>query len=593
MTLTPPRLVRYCQRLAALCLFFMAALLASPARAQAAVDAHSAVDAMALSALTRVSHLAQVLPEGDLKLSLDEVMTAFDAGQFSASVGHELTYSISSRPIWVRLAIDNSSKTPIPRALLIGASWLDRIEVFHLQGSELRQQWTTGDETAGIPYFKVGLSYVMPLTLSPGSNALYIRVQSHDPLVLTLRLARNEHLSDLRSDDTFYYGLLYGFLVAFILSNLLVRATLSWRRHVDYALYLLTYLVMNVSYTGRGAAWFWGDYPLISQYSILSAMVFLAFFGLRFARTALETARFAPRLDRWIAYAQGLALVLLYVAIALDSHLIQAWLAFVVLSAFVPIMLLLGVYMLRYQQLFSRYFLAAAALAMTGTLITEFAVWGFIPFTEITFHAMELGMVLDATILAMGLSHFVRDQQKKRVHAERLAITDALTEILNRRGFEEAALPHWLLTERHNRRMSVLMLDLDHFKKLNDTFGHALGDQVLFTFARLLMQCARRHDVVGRWGGEEFIIVLPETDATEAGMLAERIRQLTLELAIAPALPAGGLTVSIGISEYRVGQSLDELIKAADVALYAAKGGGRNCLAVSDVKTGIPRLVLA
>lgn len=154
-------------------------------------------------------------------------------------------------------------------------------------------------------------------------------------------------------------------------------------------------------------------------------------------------------------------------------------------------------------------------------------------------------------------------------NAEKNATLDALTGLYNRRYMEEIMTREFMNSRRHGRDLSVLMMDLDHFKRYNDTHGHQAGDSLLKGVAKIFRNTVREVDVVARYGGEEFLAILPETPPELAAMVAERIR-VTVE-------SGTGVTISIGIATYP-GDATDisELINNADTALYAAKGAGRN-----------------
>ncbi len=156
--------------------------------------------------------------------------------------------------------------------------------------------------------------------------------------------------------------------------------------------------------------------------------------------------------------------------------------------------------------------------------------------------------------------------------------TDALTGLANRRYFLEVLENIMSLTRRHQTPLTLIMADLDHFKVINDTYGHAGGDQVLKGFGALLQNTIRREDLAARLGGEEFIVALPHTDLSEALSIAERIR-LGLEEMKWEQIETQ-ITGSFGISQFRPEDTADSLIERADQALYRAKAAGRNRLMV-------------
>ncbi|MBK3736610.1 PAS domain S-box-containing protein/diguanylate cyclase (GGDEF)-like protein [Azospirillum brasilense] len=159
----------------------------------------------------------------------------------------------------------------------------------------------------------------------------------------------------------------------------------------------------------------------------------------------------------------------------------------------------------------------------------------------------------------------------------RLSITDPLTGVSNRRHFVEAAEQELTRARRHGRPVTLLMLDLDHFKSINDTHGHAVGDEALRTFTAAGRALLRENDLLGRTGGEEFAILLPDTDVAGARMVAERIRRRTAELAVPSGDQAVRFTVSIGVACCAAGtRDVDAMLSSADEALYRAKAAGRN-----------------
>ena len=171
----------------------------------------------------------------------------------------------------------------------------------------------------------------------------------------------------------------------------------------------------------------------------------------------------------------------------------------------------------------------------------------------------------------------LREQERLQKELTHMAMYDALTDILSRRALLEQAEVERQRTMRYGRDLSLLMIDIDHFKKVNDTYGHLFGDVVLKEVAQTLKEQTRRSDFVGRYGGEEFLIILPETSLDKALVLAEKLRRRVSEL----TFPVDGqvlkdVTISIGATEYEDDPNIDEFINRSDKWLYAAKQNGRN-----------------
>lgn len=172
-----------------------------------------------------------------------------------------------------------------------------------------------------------------------------------------------------------------------------------------------------------------------------------------------------------------------------------------------------------------------------------------------------------------------------------IAIRDDLTQVYNRRHLMQLLNRQKNLTDRGDHPFAVCLLDLDLFKRINDTYGHQAGDTVLVTVTEQLGRHMRSIDFLGRYGGEEFLLVLVDTDLQGALEVAERVRKLVGQLKF-PGLDGVHATVSAGIAEYQPGETIDELLERADRALYQAKKAGRNCVhAITYTATGEERTI--
>lgn len=172
-------------------------------------------------------------------------------------------------------------------------------------------------------------------------------------------------------------------------------------------------------------------------------------------------------------------------------------------------------------------------------------------------------------LLLSDITKIAKYEEKLRELAEK----DHLTKVYNRRMFESFLKHEMEKASRYGRPLSLIMFDIDHFKRINDTYGHQVGDEVLRRLADLVRRNLRKTDIFARWGGEEFMILLPEADISSASKLAERLRR-TVESADFGRV--GRITVSFGVTEMRRGDSLDAIISRVDRAVYEAKRKGRN-----------------
>ena len=168
--------------------------------------------------------------------------------------------------------------------------------------------------------------------------------------------------------------------------------------------------------------------------------------------------------------------------------------------------------------------------------------------------------------------------KKELEGVKQAAKTDMLTGLLNRRGLETAMAKSMKRADDTSNALTVIISDIDHFKRINDTYGHLIGDNVLKMLAKLLKEHIKGKDIAARFGGEEFLLVLPDTPLKGAFILAEQIRLKlkSMRWRTKSGDPMGAITMSLGVAQFRADDSLDSLLERADAALYHAKSNGRN-----------------
>lgn len=175
----------------------------------------------------------------------------------------------------------------------------------------------------------------------------------------------------------------------------------------------------------------------------------------------------------------------------------------------------------------------------------------------------------------------IRQDITSQKRLEELWMTDHLTGLHNRQSIDQLWEREIQRSVRYGDIFSVLLIDIDHFKRVNDNYGHLVGDELLFQFGQLLRSISRDTDHIGRWGGEEFVILIPNTNLSSAVLMAEKLRDTVDKFSFTTV---GHLTISIGLASYRNGMDQDELFMVADSALYQAKAKGRNRVEVGDIR---------
>jgi len=208
--------------------------------------------------------------------------------------------------------------------------------------------------------------------------------------------------------------------------------------------------------------------------------------------------------------------------------------------------------------------------------IAEPEIWGILEKHLLELHAANQ----KANTELMAAEEKLKNQEEQVLKIERKMRNDPLTGVLNRQAMEEDLSNEFSRSKRYNKVFGIVMADIDHFKKVNDTYGHSVGDEALKCFAKILKKCLREVDVIYRFGGEEFLILLPETNADPSLITALRLQKSVeshvMKSIIDPSLQLQ-ITASFGVSVYKDNdESYQDLMQRADQALYLAKENGRN-----------------
>ncbi|MGA7179560.1 MAG: diguanylate cyclase [Thiobacillaceae bacterium] len=563
-------------RLSSLLFLLFAVLLpGAPAASQSSIPA-TPISAMHTTKEAIGRHV-DYIKEADGRLTLEQVVAAWRDGKFTAGQTPFLNFGIGSQPVWIHFSVDNSAASPALLRMSVETAWLDQVDVYFRQGGTTAAEYHTGDRRPLATRPVDSRYYVFDHSFAPGVSDVFLRVETPDPMLLPIHLMPVDEAHAREMKEDYSYGFLYGFLFALLAYNAVLYTGMGDARYRAYALYLGAFLLMNASYTGHGFRWLWTDHYEWAQWSNPVLMVLYAASGLFFALRFLDTREHFPRMHKAVLVFLTVVGVLLLASVLMGSQLYALLLAFSVVLLFPVMMLGMGVFAARSGKKPAIYFLLAAIAAMVGAALTGLAVWGFIPTNIWTYRAVDIGIMVDATLLALALAYQFRVSQEERLRAEQLATLDPLTGINNRRAFHDKAAPIWNVAVRYNRNFSIILLDIDAFKRINDQYGHAVGDEVLKAMAKAMMKIIRDQDVLARWGGEEFILLLPETSLKEAVKLAERLRHAIADLRLDHIGAEVTISASIGVVERgKHHASLDAVISAADKYLYQSKETGRN-----------------
>ena len=371
----------------------------------------------------------------------------------------------------------------------------------------------------------------------------------------------------------------FAIMAAMAVMALLFAIQLRDIAFVYYAGYVLAYaliLAIQTGYVATPLEWAWvTDFPnawgrAATALSVLFATLFVA----RFA----ELAHYAPRM-RIAVLALGVTTGVLMVLGSLPI----AGLVFVASMVINPLLILGGPMILAASVLawwrgsrYAGFFLLGWTPLLAITVLGSAQIFGILPTWTWLGDSSLVAGALEALVLSLGLADRALALRRDRDIAQALADSDALTNVFNRRGLDRRVAHLVEGAHRQRRCLTLLFLDLDRFKALNDRHGHAAGDAALVAVARLMRSGMGVQDVLGRYGGEEFLAALPGCDLDSALAIAGRIREDLRALRIPLGSADDVLTASVGVAQLLRGDDAQALIERADRAMYLAKSAGGN-----------------
>ena len=508
---------------------------------------------------------------------------------FTPADGHRLNFGLVQGAVWLRFVVEAGSGCHEPVFLKLGNPFGNRVSVYRrLQGEGWSLEGSPRTPGPGDGPLRIRQAMV-PVDPVPERAVEYlVRVSGPGPVLAAPTIVSGRGLADEVGDRTLLGGLLAGGILSLaaycaVLARL-TRLRGMWAYSAS-ALALTLFYGIASGVFDRGLLWLLpaGQDPFaavqrVSGFAVALAALFHWFFvrGLLAADAASWRKPWhAALLFGWLAlalalpFAQAQAIALLSVAVTIAALL--------ALAAEIAAALRRG------HPLARATALAFGALAIAATGFVAMYL-GLLPWWPALIHATALGVWAEAILLSVAVGTQVRDLRgehqrlaERTQELSRLSQRDALTGLGNRRAYDRT-IPETLdRCRRAGAPVSLLMVDIDHFKEVNDRHGHGFGDQVIQALSVTITGCIRASDFAFRYGGEEFVLLLPGLAAARAMEVAERVRSGMRE-ARRPA-PDGTrpmVSVSIGVAQMRPGDTAETLFARADAALYRAKASGRD-----------------
>lgn len=562
----------------------------------AAVQAIAASQAMAAPPMVlegRDSYLlapsVEILRSPAEGLTLEQVRTPPWSTRFhTAHDTPTLRLGISRYPVWLRFRLNEISGDP-PYFLELDSSQIQNVDAYLAQassapgGEPVYREYFTGSARPVSSRPVAFRTFVLPLPPNmPPREYSYIRLANSGVLVVRPYVWSQNGLEGRINTDSYFFGIIFGVLAAMLLTNLFFYTTLRDPAYLYYVVYVLGILLFEASLYGQWDVWF-NLSPSINQRVPWIAAGLVSALAALFTRSFLRTRLLTPAYDKVLKMFAGLGVLEIGLA-AVGSYALASMTAHV-LGLLGPVLAIaVGVVAWRKGQSSARYFLMAWSVMAVALVTLALKGLGLLPQAISSTTTLPLATAIESVLLSLALADRVRSLRRQREEAQqnerrfrRMSLTDELTQLYNKRFLDSRLQSEVDHAMRSAQPLSVLVLDVDHLKQFNDTFGHAAGDLVLITVAQVMRQRLRTSDFATRSGGDEFVVIMPDTNLEQARWAAERIQagiyEHDFQLSQGPQVRA---TLSVGVAQYQGEEIPSRLLERADQAMYQAKQEGKN-----------------
>jgi diguanylate cyclase (GGDEF)-like protein len=552
-------------------------LMLLPAEAMPAAGVVLAPDTDVARIWTSATMLAD--PAG--AMPLDEVLAR--RAHFVPVAGPTENLGVRRGAVWLAVPVQLANGAPNHWTFSIDYPSMDEVDVYLLTNGFPVSRWRLGDSVAFVDRPLLTRPLAVPLRLEAENRyELLVRMRTDGTMIVPAAIWRPDRFVQRESGVQATQGLFGGVALCLLMFSLVNLALRRDRIFLFYAVHTAALSLFFLAYYGLAAQYFVPAQPWLAANAPPVAIHLAIYAASHFVSRSLDLSASHPRLGRTV---EGIGWAALATCAAFLLGVVDYRLAATIGTALGPLPMLLALPVAARRaargERPAMYLLAGWALMVFGIAIMVGLLRGWLPYDLVTGHSFQVGNLCEMLCWMFVLIERIerirkRAEQAQREHTRmrRLATTDALTGLLNRRGLD-AALGR-ALRESEGRCTAVFMIDLDGFKGINDAFGHAAGDRVLVEVGRRLRGCVRGTDIVGRPGGDEFIVVADLREPGDAARLGEKmLRAICRELVVAQRLVGVGATVGYALMPLD-GTEPGQLLACADRAMYAAKQEGKR-----------------
>jgi two-component system, sensor histidine kinase LadS len=564
-------------------------------------------------------------PDRTLNFEQLTATTAFD-DHWQTGKEEALNFGYTADRFWFRYDIRNAESSSVERILEISYPVIDNIDI-HIQGNNAIELIILGDKLPFAQRPIMHRNFIVPLRFEAGETKSFLMyVDTSSSMQIPISIWRSNDFIDREQTSSLVQGLYFGCVGIMFFYNLFVFLSLREPGYFWYVMYVLSMAVVVAAINGLSFQYLW---PVATQWndrSIIIALASLVLFVTLFTRDFLRIPEHRLRWLNHFFIALAAICIFMLAAAFFVSYVIM--IVSMILIALIGIIFALVTGVIRMLEGYApaRLYVVAWTTMLAGGAILAFNKYGIIPRNPLTENALQVGSAIEVFLLSLALAHRLNVEKSERDAAQRtalvnerdaresqqhllelkqkavetletrvrertldleranrklqeLSLTDGLTGLFNRRHFDESFELQFKRAVRDKTPLAILMIDADHFKRINDTWGHLAGDDCLVAIASVLRHQARReNDLVARFGGEEFAVLLMNTEPEHAMRIAEGIRLGVENAIIEISGEPLALTISIGVAAITPSAEShpSQLLHAADEALYAAKSSGRN-----------------
>lgn len=517
----------------------------------------------------------------------------------------QIKLGFNSRVQWFRFELSNPSGQIESKYLELDAPLLDNITVYLLSNGRVRSVQNLGDNQVFSLRPVLHESFIVPITLFANDTLeIYIATQTTGNTQLPITLWQKEYFQEKQNYQRLLTGSFIGLVLASMLACLITYSVSRQKAALLNTGFIFSMLMIILSLNGFAFHYIWPNVPILQQHAFYIFACFGILFSALLARDILKHFYHDHQLMFWFKLIGVFALALMPATLYL-SYQASLYLIIVTSIAICLCHLYAGVMTWRHGMHHHQEFnyglavllicllvicinnFSSLALPVSNIFLLQVSLFAHVTFLAISSIRNAATMDNEAIIeqdtygsdQMMELQFALRELEDKNQQLEKLNTLDALSGIYNRRHFDKRLQAELRRGRRELSNISLIMFDIDHFKKVNDTYGHTTGDQVIRSISLTAsQQLNRTTDEIFRYGGEEFAVLLPNTDLAGAQILAEKIRAAIEGLSITLNEQTLSCKISLGVASHNSKEAIepDTFIEMADSALYKAKQSGRN-----------------